>query len=205
MVSNILSMSLYGDSLTYLQGAIENARLMPSIYPDWKMVVYCEAAIDVSNLESLGCEIRRCFESYEHSGMFWRFLAAWDDEADFAIFRDADSRINVREAVAVRAWIASGRVAHCMHDNRHHCCMPIFGGMWGIKVGFLSIRLREDVIQKTSVIQKRVKDMRWLQRRVYPLIENDVLRHSSQCLKWPSEPFPAHPSFDGFVGQQYEC
>ena len=213
---NVLSMSLYGKSSIYLQGALANAKLMPSIYPGWKMVVYCERDADMTELESLGVEIRRRGESHQHSGMFWRFLAAWDEDAEYVIFRDADSRINVREAAAVRAWIASGCVAHCMHDHEHHRCMPIFGGMWGIKANVLPMTIRIIVLQCSHIPQKRVKDMRFLTRYVYPLIKHDTLRHSSQVLdtkNYPGwkheqivrcEPFPEHPAYDGFVGEQHK-
>lgn len=200
---NILSMSLYGNSLMYLQGAVVNAKLMPTIYPGWKMVIYCECGIDTSELESLGVEIRRQGKSHQHSGMFWRFLAAWDENVEYVIFRDVDSRINVREAAAVQVWMKSRYVAHCMHDHIHHRCMPIFGGMWGIKANVLPVTVRKEILRRSCLIQKRVMDMCFLYRFVHPLIMNSTLRHSSQVLKWGYESFPNHPSYDGFVGQRF--
>ena len=98
MPKKIISFSLYGNSPIYLNGIITNAKLVPKIFPKWIMRVYCEAdKFDISPLQKLGCEIifKPC--SILHSGMFWRFLAAWDEEAERVIFRDADSRLNKKE------------------------------------------------------------------------------------------------------------
>ena len=42
-------------------------------------------------------------------GTMWRFLAINDPEAEYVIFRDADSVVSPREAEAVSEWIESGR------------------------------------------------------------------------------------------------
>lgn len=201
----LISMSLYGDSPVYLKGAIANARLLPEVYPGWTLRIYCCVHdTPVLELKRLGCEIVPMPRTRLHSGMFWRFLAAWDGEAERAIFRDADSRINVREAAAVRAWEESGKAAHCMKDHPHHSRLPMFGGMWGIKAGFLPPKLYEEALLMSRRRQRRVVDMRWLRDRVHPLVRGSMLRHSSVPTKWPSVPFPKHEEYHGFVGQQYD-
>ncbi len=204
MAKKIISISLYGDSPVYFNGVIANARLAKKIYPGWTVRVYCEVSnIDLTPLVELGCEIIRKPTSRFHAGMFWRFLAAWDEEAERVIFRDADSRLNVREAVAVKAWEKSGLDAHCMKDHLHHTRMPMSGGMWGIKCGILPRRLLRDVLRIIRRRQRRVADMKWLRAKVHPLIEESLLRHASATSIWPSVPFPKHSEFEGFVGQQY--
>jgi len=200
----IISMSVYGSKPMYVQGAVKNALLVPQIYPGWKLRVYCSEEVDTGPLKQAGCEIVCMSKSKEHSGMFWRFLAAWDGDVERIIFRDADSRLNVREAVAVRAWEDSGLVAHCMHDHPHHACFPIFGGMWGIKGNFLPKALFAIMIKMAAIQQKRVADMMFLSEKVHPLIANSLLRHSSVPTQWPSVPFPEHPKYEGFVGQQFD-
>ena len=102
-------MSLYGDSPVYLKGAVANAKLARKIYSKWTMRIYCETFnYDMNIFRKLDCEIVAKPKSKLHSGMFWRFLAAWDVEAERVIFRDADSRLNLKEAAAVRAWEESG-------------------------------------------------------------------------------------------------
>ena len=201
----IISMSLYGDSSVYIDGAIINAELAPKIFPGWTMRVYCDAsAAVIDKLKKLKCEIVIKPQSKLHSGMFWRFIAAWDEKAERVIFRDADSRLNVKEAAAVKAWEKSGRDAHCMKDHLHHRSLPLSGGMWGIKCGVLSRQLLKNVLLCCRMPQKRIMDMWWLRDRVHPLVKGSLLRHSSVDSKWPSIPFPAHPEYEGFVGQQHD-
>jgi len=195
--------SLYGSSPVYLRGMVENAQLLPEVYPGWGIRVYCERGLDCGELRELGCDVWFHPRSRKHSGMFWRFLAAWDTSLERVIFRDADSRLNVREAAAVQEWIESGKAAHCMHDHPHHTHLPVSGGMWGIRVGCLPLEVRAEVENRCRRPQRRVADMRFLRDRVYPLVNGSVLHHSSQKLKWESSPFPDHLPYDGFVGQQY--
>ena len=46
------------------------------------------------------------------TSMFWRFEAAYDSDADVVIFRDADSRLNMREKAAVDQWLVSDKNFH---------------------------------------------------------------------------------------------
>ena len=203
----LISMSLYGDKVSYLKGAIINARLREEIYPDWKLRIYiCSQgfpAPEITELRNSGCELIEMPPSKEHSGMFWRFFAAWDIGIERVIFRDTDSRLNKREAMAVKEWEESGLDAHCMKDHPHHARMPMLGGMWGIKNYILPRALfnQVKVISNNSV--KRVGDMHFLANKVHPLIEGSILRHSSVETKWPHVPFPEGSEIDGFVGQQY--
>lgn len=199
-MKKLVSFPLYGESPRYLNGIIENAKLMPTIYPGWIMRVYCEDDYGgADQLKNMGCEIVRMGKSNGHSGMLWRFIPAWEDGVDRVIFRDADSRINVREAAAVQAWIASGRVAHCMHDHEHHRPLPMFGGMSGVKGGVLQFPI--SILRWFGYMGRQFEDPILLPAYFYPQIQNSVLHHSSVELKWPFEPFPAHAPYDGFVGQ----
>ena len=202
----LISMSLYGGDPKYIHGALLNAELAPVCYPGWTLRVYlCERDLDPTPLREAGVEVIEVpYRSRIHSGMYWRFFAAWEDGVERVIFRDADSRLNVREAYAVRAWIRSGADAHCMKDHRHHAMMPIMGGMWGIKGGVLLPRLGAECRKKARRKAQRVDDMRWLRDRVHPVIEGSLLRHSSVKTEWPHLPFPPHPEYEGFVGQQYD-
>ena len=188
----------------YKKGLQANIELLPEIYPDWIIRIYSDSEkLFLDEFEKQGCEIIIKPLSNIHSGMFWRFLAAWDDEAERVIFRDCDSRFNVKEAEAVKAWEKSDLDAHCMHDHPHHESIPIFGGMWGIKCGVLPRDLLQDTLKQCRLPQKRIQDMYWLRDKVHPIIKNSLLRHSSVRTKWAYVPFPTHSEYDGFVGQQY--
>jgi hypothetical protein len=60
--------------------------------------------------------------------MFWRFLVADDPTVDRYIIRDADSRLNMREKLAIDEWIASGKKIHILRDHPNHGDFPISGG-----------------------------------------------------------------------------
>ena len=207
-MSKIIAMSVYGSDPKYLDGAIENAKLVQDVYPGWTMRVYYGAhgePFDTSELERLGCEVVTRSRSRMHSGMFWRFLAAWDMNVERVIFRDTDSRLNVREAACVKAWEESGLDAHEIKDHPHHSRLPMSGGMWGIVTGVLPISLMVECKKMCTTRQRRVRDMHWLRDRVHPLIAGSMLRHSSVKTPWPCVPFPAHEPYEGFVGQQHEA
>lgn len=199
MKKKLVSFPLYGKSPRYLNGIIENAKLMPSIYPGWIMRVYCEDNYDAYPLQKLGCEIVRMGKSNEHSGMLWRFIPAWEGGVDRVIFRDADSRINPRGAAAVVAWEQSGLNAHSMHDHEHHRPLPMLGGMSGVKGGIL--RFPTSILRWFGHMGRQFEDPSLLPAHFYPQIKDSVLHHSSVGIKWAYKPFPAHLPFDGFVGQ----
>ena len=204
MKKKLISVSVYGHRSMYLRGAEANARLVPKVYPGWTMRVYCSRNLDATKLKKLGCDVVQMPLSRRHAGMFWRFLAAWDEDVERVIVRDVDSRLNVREAAAVAEWEASGMVAHCMMDHPHHAHMPMSGGMWGIVAGYLPQEVFKMARQMSRRPQQRVADMKFLRDHVHPLIKHTLLRHSSVETKWPSIPFPDHLKYDGFVGQQYD-
>ena len=137
---NYISYSLWGSDPVYNQGAIENAKQISKIYPNWKMVVFHSQKTSkkiLRKLTSLKCLCVKADESFY--GMFWRFFAHDLTDADYIIFRDTDSRLSLREKFAVDEWITSGKSAHCIRDHPLHripmrCAQPSFlGGMWGIK------------------------------------------------------------------------
>jgi hypothetical protein len=200
-MNKLISMSLYGDLSMYIDGARECVRTYKDYYPDYDLRIYVSETID------LDCEQVVMGPSIEHSGMVWRFMPIFEKGLERIIFRDTDSRFNDREVQAIRAWEASGMLAHSMHDHEHHRSYPLFGGMWGIKgrsytEGLLPNRYNDIVYLSESGV-KRVGDMNWLRDRIYPHIINDTLHHTSVELKWPSQPFPEHTEYDGFVGQQW--
>ena len=139
---NYISYSLWGDDPVYTRGAIENAKQIPEIYPEWKMVVYYGSDVPSDTIEELNSSQCLCLEADEsYYGMFWRFFAVDLASSEHVIFRDCDSRLSFREKFAVDEWIASGKSAHSVRDHPlhripHSCSSPSFlGGMWGIKSG----------------------------------------------------------------------
>ena len=141
-----LSFSLWGDKPIYNVGAIRNSELWKEIYPDWQMVVYYDDTVPldtIEKLESNGVETIQMSE--EIFGCFWRFLISDRPDCDYAVFRDTDSRISIREKIAVDEWIESKKSVHIMRDHPYHGIpagndrLGILAGMWGIKGNVIPI------------------------------------------------------------------
>jgi len=199
----IVSFPLYGKSPRYLNGALENAKLMPRIYPGWQMRVFAADDVDTTDLEALGCVIERMGISHLHSGMLWRFLPAWLEGVERVIFRDADSRIGPRESAAVMEWENSGLDAHCMHDHPHHQSLYLMSGMMGVKGNILP-NIMYPWTRYMSHLERGTSDLHLLRLYIWPHIKNSLMRHSSVPVEWEHLPFPAHKSWRGFVGQQFD-
>jgi len=205
---NIISFSLWGDLPIYNVGAIENAKLKPYIYPNWTCRYYVDKTVPqktIDELKRLGSEIIMMEEEEGFKRLFWRFYPAEDKNISAFIVRDCDSRINIREATAVKEWIDSGLSFHVMRDNRCHT-LPIQGGMWGgiggsiknIKTA-ISEFIKEN--PKTNYKNNYNLDQMFLSNRVWPKISNYCLSHSNNKLIGNEKEFSLQLEKGMFVGQ----
>ena len=56
----LITYSLYGEDPQYSEGAIQNARLLPDVYPGWKARFYVSQEIStavIKELRALGSEV----------------------------------------------------------------------------------------------------------------------------------------------------
>lgn len=178
----VVALSLWGNDPTYAWGAVENARLTPRYYPGWTCRVYHDdsvAAEVLAALDAAGAErVVMPAGSGPTEGLFWRFLAADDPGVDLFVCRDADSRLNAREAAAAAAWLASGLPFHVMRDHPMHSELML-AGMWGGTAGLLPPLA--PLIRAFAAASKdgRLKDQRFLACHVWPLIAERCLVHDS--------------------------
>lgn len=201
----VIAISLWGNNPLYIHGAMLNCREAPRIYPGWQLRFYVDPEFNSQPLLDCGAYVHVCPNRGGIHGMFWRFRAASDPQAERVIFRDADSVVNVREAAAVAAWVRSDIDAHAMFDHPHHHGFPFFGGMWGVKGGVIPDMLERE--QRWRKWDKKPDDMHFLTHMVWPILRGRTLVHALPGLgeMWPEllpQPFPAHPPYPGFVGQQ---
>ena len=193
---NVISMSLYGTDPLYINGALANIELAPEIYPGWRLWIY-------TDITGFGCDqshvrIIRMKNRNGASGMFWRFLAAAENNVERVVFRDADSRLNVREKAAVDQWIEQDKHFHVMRDHPHHANWPILGGMWGCKA--VPDMLRR--IAHCHNHSEKLDDMKFLAAEIWPLAEKSMTHHASVHTQFPNaKPFPDHAKYDGYVGE----
>ena len=199
-----VSFSLWGDKPLYNVGAIRNAELMGEIYPDWKMILYYDNSVPsetISKLETLDCILVKV-DDFEY-GCFWRFFAADIDDCELVIFRDTDSRINLRERDAVNAWIETEKSLHVMRDHPAHGIpygnnkLGILAGMWGIKGKQLPLTqmIKKFVVDKEN---KYGIDQTFL-KMVYNAFELDKVVHDDFFEK---KPFPTKRDNMRFVGER---
>lgn len=202
----VISMSLYGRENgsvgdNFLQGAIENGRLAPQLYPGWKLRVYTSLPPALTDrLRQAGIEVVEMEKPEGIYGMFWRFLAASDPCASLIVFRDTDSLLNPRERAAVHEWEESGAAMHSMLDSPEHTPWPVQGGMWGLRGGLVPDMYSR--VQAWGLWKKKLDDMHFLKHCILPLFVSSLVVHSSFPVALAYRPFPPHPPWEGHVGQQ---
>lgn len=191
---DVVALSLWGTGEIYSRGAVENARLVPSLYPGWTCRVYHDDSVPpdvLVELDALGAErVVMPPGSGPVTGLYWRFLASDDPTVRRFICRDCDSRIGPRERAAVEAWIASGKAFHVMRDHPLHSELML-AGMWGGTAGLLP-PLEALIGRFAAAEADRWQDQRFLRSHLWPLIMEDCLVHDSHQ---PGHglPFPSHP------------
>jgi hypothetical protein len=200
-----VSFSLWGDKPIYNVGIIRNSELMEKVYPNWRMVVYFDESVPEQTIKELRDRnvVTILFEDKSIYGMFWRFYAVDLPDCEYAIFRDADSRISIRESSAVEEWIKSGKSLHVMRDHPYHRIpagnnqLGILGGMWGIKNGVIPIT---EMIYRFNKSREHNygNDQNFL-KTVYSVLENDRFTHDEFFEK---KPFPKKRENGRFIGER---
>lgn len=174
----VISFSLWGNNPKYTVGAIRNAELALGIYPDWKCKFFIGKCVSKSIIDQLYSYPNTLFDLKPKTGdwtsMFWRFETSYDTNIDISIFRDTDSRINVREKYAVDDWLATDKTFHIMRDHPHHG-FPILGGMWGFKNN--PKYPMQKLLSSFNKENKYGTDYRFFIEQLYPLIGYDKIVH----------------------------
>jgi hypothetical protein len=201
----IISYSLYGKKPQYLEGAIKNAEQIKIIYPEWVARFYVGEMVPdeiIRRLRDLDAEIYVVEGREDASAMFWRFRAFCDNNVNYVMIRDADSRLTKREKNAVDEWMVSGANFHIMRDHPAHNC-AILGGLWGVKCS--AVRHLCPVIESVKPVGKYGEDQDFLCKYFYPLAKQSSVIHDSFFKReyW-SRPFPNGREDKGFVGEVFD-
>lgn len=203
-MKKVISFSLWGDNPKYTIGAIKNAELSKTIYPDWICRFYCGKSVPSDIIEKLksynNVEIIEMNEDGDWNGMFWRFYAC--EDADVMISRDTDSRLNVREKSAVDEWINSDKDFHIMRDHPYHNVL-ILGGMWGVRNGLLKNIIT--IINEYGKGNFWQVDQNFLREKIYPIIRDNSFVHDEfmNFENW-KKPFPIERNNKEFVGDVFD-
>jgi|10_taG_2_1085330.scaffolds.fasta_scaffold00844_15 hypothetical protein len=201
-MKKVISFSLWGNGPIYCVGAIKNADLALDIYPGWTCRYHIGRSTpqhyieDLKNRKNVEIVLRK--EEGNWEGMFWRFLDASDLSVDIMISRDADSRLDEREALAVREWLNSDKKFHIMRDHPYHQTQ-ILGGMWGVKNPYLADM--KHLIKNYTKGNYWQIDQNFLRDIIYPIIKNNCMVHDEFFEK---NPFPIKRKTGEFVGQAFD-
>jgi hypothetical protein len=206
MQTKCISFSLWGDAPKYTVGAIENAKLCNTYYPEWLVKFFIAPNVPSHLARSLQqfnhIIIDFCNDLPGPLYYFKRFEAADDPNFSATIFRDADSRPSHREVEAVNEWLSSKKSYHIMRDHPHHD-FPILGGMWGAKNQQKNVSIA--TLMKTFLSNCKHLDygcdQHFLGSLVYPIACQDAMIHDEffQGRQFPS---PRHGL--QFVGQIFD-
>ena len=174
----VIAFSLWGDKPIYNAGAIANAKLALSLFPDWVCRFYVGKNTDpfvidelrrFNNVEVVDTGIHGTMKS-----MVWRFTACSDSNVSIVLSRDTDSRLSVREVEAVDMWLKSEKDFHIIRDHPHHGA-PILGGLWGARGGLLKdINALLTEFESFGVEDAVQYDQTFLKKMVF-----DRVRHNS--------------------------
>jgi len=198
---NIISFSLWGDNPVYTHGAIVNAQLAPHVYSSWRCRFYCDDSVPeqiLDELRRLGSEVHMIKDpELMELKPLWRFLVSDDENVDRFICRDADSRLNSQEAVAVDDWIASELPFHVMRDHPYHMEV-ILAGMWG-GVARVLPNIRQQAKVAMSYSRNKWNDQEFLRDVVWPLIRDRAQVHDSVFRFRGADDFPPYCRLPGKV------
>ena len=204
----IISFSLYGVRKIYCEGALRNVELARVHYPDWTCRFYVDDTVPGqyrTELAAKGAEIVNVKEKSlgPMYGRYWRMRVAADSKIDRFIIRDADSRLNPRERVAVDEWIASGKSFHIMRDSVHHRTRAL-AGMWG-GIGGKLPNVAELIDDWGQFDEFRQCD-NFTSEVLFPLMRHDYICHDGAGYFDDGRPFPPHPPLIGirYVGETVE-
>lgn len=202
-MNRVISFSLWGSDPKYTVGAIKNAELAQTIYPEWRCVFYVNSISVPTNiiqeLKSIPDTIViEKIDNDSWTNMFWRLEVFRDDSVDICIFRDTDSRLNHREKSAVDAWLQSDKTFHIMRDHPHHG-FPILGGMWGYKKN--SKYDLAQLLDSFKPTNRYGTDYEFFAQLLYPLIGEDKIVHDEFFDKIP---FPKPRKGTEFVGDVFD-
>lgn len=197
---------MWGTNPKYTIGAVRNAELAKTVYPDWICRFYVGQSVPseiVEKLESFdNTEVVKMEEGGNWTAMMWRFLPASENDVEVMLSRDCDSRLNYREKAAVDEWLSSDKGFHIMRDHPYHGTQ-ILGGMWGAKKGV--VPNMKEFIERFPKGEFYQIDQIFLAQIVYPMVRYNSIVHD-EFHKYDNhrKNFPTERINKEFVGDVFD-
>ena len=183
---DVIAFSLWGSAPRYLRGMLRNLLLAHDMMPGWIVRIYTDASLDaefVGLVQSLGAQV-----VMQPSGaptrvrLCWRFQVANDPAVRRFLVRDADATISVREAMAVQAWVQSGRCFHVIRDWWSHTDLML-AGLWGGMANVLPPLAPLQQAYTPHAMETANLDQWFLRDVVWPYVRQSCLVHD-RCFRF---------------------
>jgi hypothetical protein len=181
---NVFSFCLYGSGKKYCQGLIENLKIIEKEFPDFQVEVYMGQGVPEQYISEymLYPFVKLHYTELNNAElMIYRYYPIDSEDVDCMFVRDCDSRVNTRDQWCIREFIKSPKKFHIVRDHFWHKT-KITGGLWGIKKGLLSGKIRTIYDQWIATIHDLKglydTDQKFLESEIYNLIKDDMLIHS---------------------------
>ena len=204
-MKRVLTFSLWGNNETYTIGAIKNAEIALHMYPEFecwfyihKETVHKEILDELQKMSNVHIVIKTG-DLNICKPMMWRYEAIDDPNVEVMMPRDTDTRILLREKLAVYDWLASGKSFHIMRDHPDHA-FDILGGMFGTRKLALNWKtIMDGVVQNGN----KMYDQLFLKEFIYDCVKDDAMIHATFHKYEPNcMPFPIpYDSQFKFVGE----
>jgi len=213
-MKKVITFSLWGNNPIYNIGAIRNAELSIQLYPDYECWFYI-------HISSVPADTVKKLKTFNHTKIIcktgnltdelckprmWRFEAIDVPEVEVMISRDTDSRLSLREKLAVDEWLNNNTLFHIMRDHPEH--------QYVIQAGMFGTKKNPEISSWTNImntyhqnIDKKFYDQYFLSDYIYPKIKNNPTIHASfNKLEGHAKNFPIDFCIHfKFVGEYVYC
>ena len=179
---NVLSFSLYGNNPIYTMGCIKNAEFHKIYFKEWEMWVYHNDTVPtniLTKLEELGVKLINTNEVNGFFGSLWRFRPITENNVVYFISRDCDSRISLRDEIAVNEWIESNKSFHIIREHPIGHGWVMNAGMWGAKGNSIPnfMELMNNYLSINNRENDKSIDQCFLRDIIHPIVVNDLFLH----------------------------
>lgn len=207
-MKKVITFALWGHNPKYAAGAVENAKLAKQLFTNWECRFYVNGVTDnlVDRLNGFSATVvqmpsgpwqkhgRRAGDAQPDDSMFWKINTYFDKSVDIFFARDVDSRLSLREKMAIDEFVQSDKQFHIIRDHPADCAAtPILGAMWGIKTS-LKLDMKAYIKEFKKTAQKCV-DQIFLKQYLYPRVKDYALIHHDESCAAGCQLDNSHPDF----------
>jgi hypothetical protein len=180
----VISFCVFGSNPEiYVHGLEENLKRRDRFFPEWQVWIYHDKSCEGLKEKYKEEDWIRWISMNEYpsniNATMWRLLALLDEQVEYCIIRDADSRLCYVDSLLVREFIESNRELHVIHEkgqaSKVDCGMF---GIWATKVANKD-KLKYDLESQFRKDVRRGCDRDWIDRFLLPRRYKSILIHDN--------------------------